>query len=91
MTTYKVGPKGQVVVPKAIREAIGLHPGDEVEVALDGEEIRVRRVSPPKTIHDFRGIAGPGDGMRSWDAEKRRERELEDRKDRRWSPAPQSS
>lgn len=83
MTTYRVGPKGQVVVPKAIRDEIGLRPGDEVEVALEGEEIRVRRAATPKTIHDFLGVAGPPDGMRAWDAMKREERELEERKARR--------
>lgn len=83
MTTYKVGPKGQVVVPKAIRDEIGLEPGHEVEVELDGEEIRVRRAARPKTIHDFLGVAGSPDGMRAWDAMKREERKLEERKERR--------
>lgn len=27
----KVSPKGQVTIPKQIREELGLHPGDEVE------------------------------------------------------------
>ncbi|MHB8510393.1 MAG: AbrB/MazE/SpoVT family DNA-binding domain-containing protein [Candidatus Dormibacteria bacterium] len=38
--TLRVGPKGQVVIPKAIRERIGLQPGAEVDVtARDGEVI----------------------------------------------------
>jgi AbrB family looped-hinge helix DNA binding protein len=37
--TSKVGPKGQFVIPKAIRDQAQLHPGDEVEVALQQDRI----------------------------------------------------
>ncbi|MGD0883126.1 MAG: AbrB/MazE/SpoVT family DNA-binding domain-containing protein [Acidimicrobiales bacterium] len=39
--TYRVGPKGQVVIPKAIRDQLGIAPGDEVDVSLDGGAVRV--------------------------------------------------
>jgi AbrB family looped-hinge helix DNA binding protein len=32
--TSRVGAKGQVVIPKAIRDQVQLHPGDEVEVGV---------------------------------------------------------
>ena len=43
--THKVGTKGQVVIPKAIREEIGIKPGDEVVFEPDGTDVRVRRVT----------------------------------------------
>ncbi len=37
--TSRVGTKGQVVIPKAIRDRVQLRPGDEVEVELRDDEI----------------------------------------------------
>lgn len=43
--TVKVGEKGQVVIPKAIRDVVGLEPGDEVDFELrDGEVVLVQDV-----------------------------------------------
>lgn len=39
--THAVGPKGQVVIPKAMRDAIGLRPGDRVEFELEQGTVRV--------------------------------------------------
>ena len=44
MTTtnlHRVGAKGQVVIPKDLRDAIGLHPGDEVDFEFDGHKITI--------------------------------------------------
>src|SRR2546427_9610508 len=51
-TATKVGPKYQVVIPKKVREAAGLKPGDliEAELARDG-----RIVLQPKILVD-RGL-----------------------------------
>ena len=35
--------KGQVTIPKSVRERLGLHPGAEVEFVETPEGIRVRR------------------------------------------------
>ncbi|HEY7953230.1 MAG TPA: AbrB/MazE/SpoVT family DNA-binding domain-containing protein [Solirubrobacteraceae bacterium] len=43
--TYKVGPKGQVVLPKRVRERLGIEPGDEVTVEEFEDEVRIRRAS----------------------------------------------
>lgn len=37
--TGRVGAKGQVVIPKSIRDQVNLHPGDEVQFELRGDEI----------------------------------------------------
>jgi AbrB family looped-hinge helix DNA binding protein len=51
--TVRVGEKGQVVIPKAIRDVVGIHPGDEVDFELrDGEVVLVQdvRMEEPKPL-----------------------------------------
>lgn len=84
--THKVGIKGQVVIPKAIRDQIGIRPGDEVTFDSDGEEVRIRRVEGAEATHSegimaLRGIwAGEGRSTDALVAERSREREREERK-----------
>ena len=35
----KIGPKGQVVIPKALRKALGIHPGSKVIFRLEGNMV----------------------------------------------------
>lgn len=42
--THKVGPKGQVVIPKYLREQFGIEPGDDVVFWRDGDHVAVRQV-----------------------------------------------
>jgi antitoxin PrlF len=83
--TVRVGPKGQVVIPKRIRDALGIAPGDEVQVSERSGEARVRKLL---TLDELRGVLGPApSGMKDFEDEKRRERAEEDRKNRernRW-------
>ena len=39
--TTRVGSKGQIVIPKEIRDRVSLHPGDEVVIELNGQTIVV--------------------------------------------------
>jgi AbrB family looped-hinge helix DNA binding protein len=48
--THRVGRKGQVVIPKAFREAVSLEPGDEVTFSREGNAIRVERVVAPDAL-----------------------------------------
>ena len=36
---HRIGAKGQVVIPKELRDQVGLHPGAAVDFALEGERI----------------------------------------------------
>ena len=40
--THRVGAKGQVVIPKGMRERAGLTPGANVEFALDGNRVSIK-------------------------------------------------
>ena len=47
MTTVLSG-KGQIVLPAAVRQRLGLKAGDDFEIIVDDDEtIRLRRVSRP--------------------------------------------
>lgn len=43
MAAYRLTSKGQVTIPKAMRDAIGLRPGDVVEFERDGERLFISR------------------------------------------------
>ena len=45
--------KGQVTIPKTIRDALGIHPNDRVEFIRDGERIVLQ---PLKGLKSFRGV-----------------------------------
>ena len=38
MTTVKVGPKGQIVIPAEVREMFGIAPGDQLLLLADTEQ-----------------------------------------------------
>lgn len=83
--TYKVGPKGQVVLPKALRDELGIQPGDEVDVELHDDALVVRRA--PKAYRSLRGMlrdpAKPGSLLAQFEADRRADRILEARRDAR--------
>ena len=56
----KVTSKGQITVPKAVRNALGLRPGDKVVFEQDGEQICVRPVRARSQFARFRCIGNPG-------------------------------
>lgn len=41
----RITSKGQVTIPMALREALGLLPNTEVEFALDGDAVRITKAA----------------------------------------------
>jgi len=63
----RITTKGQVTIPLAIREKLGLMPNSEVEFDIVGNSVRIRKASGTKTrgqmiIERLRGSA-PKPGM----------------------------
>jgi len=76
--TYTVGPKGQVVLPKRIRERLGIHPGDQVIVEEGAGRIEIRKAA---TLDSLQGrFAGGPDMLADLEREHREEIEREERK-----------
>jgi AbrB family looped-hinge helix DNA binding protein len=48
----KITSKGQVTIPKQLREELGLLPGTEIEFVRDAGEIRVRKLPQGRTRGD---------------------------------------
>jgi AbrB family looped-hinge helix DNA binding protein len=84
--TYKMGPKGQVVIPKPIRDRLHLQPGDRLLVHEAEDEVRIRKAvtggaERRAIVASLRGALAGGPSLTAGlEAERRRERELEDRK-----------
>ena len=50
----KMGPKGQIVLPKDVREHFNLTEGSEIVFMVDGPDIRIKSaVDPVKFVEDF--------------------------------------
>jgi AbrB family looped-hinge helix DNA binding protein len=80
--THKVGAKGQVVLPKDLRDDLDIRPGDEVTFDKGDGDIRVRKARTKEEIIDglFGALAGPGKPLTELLVEsRRRDREREDR------------
>lgn len=41
--TVKVSTKGQIVIPKEIRDELGIQPADKLQVVSDGKEMRIEK------------------------------------------------
>lgn len=78
--TYKVGPKGQVVLPKAIRQRLGIEPGDEVVVEEEDGHVTIHKARP---LRELRGSLKDGPDMLA-DLEREHREEIA-RDERKWA------
>jgi len=51
--------QGQITVPKSVRDALGIRPGDEIEFVPRGDGFVVA-VRPRRSVLDFAGIGAEG-------------------------------
>jgi AbrB family looped-hinge helix DNA binding protein len=61
MTTAKISAKGQVSIPKAVRDRLNLRAGTEVVIDVEGETLVMKKV---RELPDWRTMEGmaKGDG-----------------------------
>ena len=77
MVTVKVSSKGQIVIPKVIREKFGIREGDELEILDFGNEIVI---VPIKRDIDLKGILKLEKPVKEIMEDVRKEEELEAKK-----------
>lgn len=72
--THRVGPKGQVVIPKELRDALGIEPGDEVNFWQHDDHVAVRLASHRRPLRGrFEGSSLVDVLTAERDADRRRE------------------
>jgi antitoxin PrlF len=56
----KITSKGQVTVPRDIRRALGVRPGDKLVFEKVGNVVRIRPLNDLDPFEKYRGIGNPG-------------------------------
>jgi AbrB family looped-hinge helix DNA binding protein len=56
----KITSKGQVTIPQAVRQALGVQPGDKLLFEEDASGVRVIPVRESSPFGKYRGIGNPG-------------------------------
>ena len=58
----RITSKGQITIPRDVRRALGVRPGDRLLFEAAGAEMRVRPVRSKSPFEKYRGIGTPGIG-----------------------------
>ena len=74
----KMGPKGQIVIPQAIRKALKMQPGTNLVVSLEDDKVVIKKPSFD-AVAVFRRIAKSGKSISKIDSDADYEEELEER------------
>jgi AbrB family looped-hinge helix DNA binding protein len=70
--TVTVGPKGQVVIPKELRDRLGIRPGDRVDFSWETDCLVLRMARPVRPLEGrFAGLDLQGDLLRERAAERK--------------------
>lgn len=77
MTIAKVGRRGQIVIPKKIRERLGIKEGHRIAFVLKNGQVGIEPLTT--TIFDLRGSV-PVDGPQDFNEVRRKAREIQARK-----------
>lgn len=56
----KITSKGQITVPREVRQMLGVQPGDKLRFETDADGVRVRPVRAKSRFEKYRGIGNPG-------------------------------
>lgn len=79
-----VSVRGQTVIPKEVRELLGVEPGSEIRWFVRDGVVTIRAV-PKDPVHAMRGVlkgkGSFGEFIAEREADRQRERELENRQD----------
>ena len=59
MLESRITAKGQTTLPKAVREALGVRPGDRVRYTILDGEVRIRAVRPIQRLFGILTHDGP--------------------------------
>jgi antitoxin PrlF len=62
----KITSKGQVTIPKVVRDALGIREGYSLLFEVEDFEVRVHAARRPVSFADYAGAWREGEGM-SWD------------------------
>jgi AbrB family looped-hinge helix DNA binding protein len=74
----KVGPKGQVVIPRSMRKALQIEPGNKVEFVLEDDRLILKKPFFD-AVAVFRKIAKSGKSISKVDSDANYEEEMEER------------
>jgi AbrB family looped-hinge helix DNA binding protein len=79
MTKTTISPKGQIVIPKALRERLNLKAGTQVSIDVQGEALVMKRLV--RSFPDWRTMEGMARGGESLTAALTEERAAEKARD----------